>query len=294
MSTLHQWLNRVGSRGLMSTLIGVALLLGSIGGTKAAGLVIGEHAALPGSTVRIPVRLSDASGVAAAAVVVNFDPALVALTNVTLGGLGESFAMEQCVEEGRVCLALVRDEALAGGAGTLVYLHFKVNAGAVPGMTGQFAIADRGVSGQHAVNFSWAGGALSQSNGVLRVVSLAQDTDGDAMPDWWEETFFEDPTGAAPTGDDDGDGQTNAAEFRAGTSPTNPTEFLRITSVEGGPPFVVEFLTVLGKTYRIEYSGDLDDWFPLATGVPGTGGLVQVPDGGASGETQRFYRIEVE
>ncbi len=294
MSTLYQWLNRRGVRGLATMLAGAAVLLGSVGGTGAAGLVIGEHAALPGSTVRMPVQLSDATGVASVAVVVNFDPALVALTNVTLGGLGSSFAMEQCTEEGRVCLALVRDEALAGGAGTLVYLHFKVNSGAVPGMTGQFAIADRGVSGQHAVNMSWGGGTVSQSNGVLRVVSLVQDTDGDGMPDWWEETFFGNPTGALATSDDDGDGQTNAAEFRAGTSPTNPAEFLRITSVEGGPPFVVEFSTVLGKTYRVEYSDDLDGWFPLASGVPGTGGLVQVPDGGASGETKRFYQIKLE
>jgi hypothetical protein len=102
------------------------------------------------------------------------------------------------------------------------------------------------------------------------------------MPEWWEETFFENPTSALAANDDDGDGQTNAAKFRVGTSPTNPNEYLRITSVAGGPPFVVEFPTVLGKTFRVEYSDDPAEWFPLATGVAGTSGLVQVPDGGAS------------
>lgn len=47
------------------------------------------------------------------------------------------------------------------------------------------------------------------------------DHDADGMPDWWEMYHFGD-TGALPSGDADGDGLSNAAEFAAGLSPSDP------------------------------------------------------------------------
>ena len=148
-------------------------------------------------------------------------------------------------------------------------------------------------SGLHAVNFSWGGVTVGQSNGVLRVVSSTQDTDANGLPDLWEETFFERATGTNPQGDDDGDGQSNYAEFRAGTDPRNASDYLRISDVSVGPPFRVEFPTVIGKTYRAEYSSDLNQWFTLASGVSGTGATEQVSDAASGNTPWRFYRIEI-
>ncbi len=222
------------------------------------------------------------------------DPTIVSLTNVSAGGLGQSFNMETNLEEGRICVALVRDEALGGGAGTLFYLDCWLNPGTVPGMSSLFAIADRSLSGLHAVNFSWGGATVGQSNGVLRVVTASQDTDANGLPDWWEEAYFDRATGTNPQGDDDGDGQSNYAEFRAGTDPRNASDYLRISGVSVGPPFRIEFPTVIGKTYRIEYSGDLTQWLTLASGISGTGATEQVSDSASGNTPRRFYRIVVE
>jgi hypothetical protein len=45
------------------------------------------------------------------------------------------------------------------------------------------------------------------------------DTDGDDLPDWWEQMYFGDPVSADPGADPDGDGRTNLAEFEADTDP---------------------------------------------------------------------------
>ena len=157
----------------LSTALAVALWAWVTVSTAHAtrSLVIGEHAAMPAGAVQVPVTMTDAAGVAAVSFIVNFDPDLLALSKVTTGGLGAAFTLEYKLEEGRVIVALVRDEALASGAGTLAYLDFAVNAGAVAGMTSPLAIADGTASGQHAVDLAWSQ-SVGHSNGVVRVVSL--------------------------------------------------------------------------------------------------------------------------
>ena len=45
------------------------------------------------------------------------------------------------------------------------------------------------------------------------------DSDGDGLPDWWEQLHFGDPLAADPLGDDDGDGRTNLDEYARGANP---------------------------------------------------------------------------
>jgi|GEM_PF-1458864 len=273
--------------------VAFALALAAMVSTSQAEeiLAIGEHAALPAGNVRVPVLMADATGVATTAFIVNFDPDLLALTDVTTGGLGANFALEYKLEEGRVAVALVRDEALAAGAGTLVYLHFTVNSGAVPGMTTPLAIADGSASGQHAVDLAWRQSVV-HSNGVVHVVALTQDSDGDGLPDWWEELYFEGPTRANAALDTDGDEMTNGQEYLAGTNPLDSGSVLRVASAAfEGAGFRITFPTVDGVVYRVLRSDDLVSWVAVGADMPGTGATEERIDPEANSALARYYRI---
>ena len=58
---------------------------------------------------------------------------------------------------------------------------------------------------------------------------------------------------------------------------------------------LVSFPTVVEKTYRLEYSGTLQNgsWTTVQDGIAGTGGTIQVTDTGGAAQPQRFYRIVV-
>ncbi len=56
-------------------------------------------------------------------------------------------------------------------------------------------------------------------------IEIGIDTDGDGLPDWWEEKYFGGPTAAVAHEDFDGDGFTNLEEYLAGTDPTDPTSY---------------------------------------------------------------------
>src|SRR5262249_494508 len=58
------------------------------------------------------------------------------------------------------------------------------------------------------------------------------DTDGDGLPNDWEQQYFGSTTAANPNDDSDGDGMTNYAEFVCGTNPTDPTD--RLTPTNAG------------------------------------------------------------
>ncbi len=91
--------------------------------------------------------------------------------------------------------------------------------------------------------------------------------------------------------DTDGDGFTDWHEYLAGTNPTNSASVLRLLSTQSG---VVQFNSVTGRTYRIEYKNDLKDtsWQFLLT-TNGTGNSIQLADPDAATLTQRFYRIRL-
>ena len=63
------------------------------------------------------------------------------------------------------------------------------------------------------------------------VVSLAgPDSDGDGLDDDWEVAYFNDLSRDG-TGDFDGDGASDAQEFRAGTDPTNAGSVFRVLTL---------------------------------------------------------------
>jgi hypothetical protein len=112
-----------------------------------------------------------------------------------------------------------------------------------------------------------SGGSLTTTDGyarftvhytsatTLRLTGLViVDSDGDGLPDWWEDRFGLSKTNAADALLDlDGDGASNAAEFQAGTVPNNPNSVFRIVALarEGGNVRLT-WTTVGGKSYRVQ------------------------------------------
>ncbi|BCU79451.1 autotransporter-associated beta strand repeat-containing protein [Luteolibacter sp. LG18] len=102
---------------------------------------------------------------------------------------------------------------------------------------------------------------------------------------------------AADQADPDGDGWNNAQEFAASTDPNNPASHLAISSLEtGAQDAVILFTTVIGKTYRVEYSETLevDSWTAVQDHIAGTGGTMAVSDTGGGNRPKRFYRVVVQ
>ncbi len=93
------------------------------------------------------------------------------------------------------------------------------------------------------------------------------------------------------TADSDGDGFTDWQEILAGTNPTNAASALRITEPQPG---LVQFDSVTGRTYQIEYKNDLTDpsWLPLVA-TNGTGAAIQIADPDAATVPRRFYRVRL-
>jgi len=56
----------------------------------------------------------------------------------------------------------------------------------------------------------------------VQIKDYATDTDGDRLPDWWENKYFGDPVKAAPEDDPDSDKWNNLLEYIRGGNPLRP------------------------------------------------------------------------
>jgi uncharacterized repeat protein (TIGR01451 family) len=130
---------------------------------------------------------------------------------------------------------------------------------------------------------------------VTTAVNAALDTDGDGMPDWWEEEHFGGPTNAVAGSDADGDGITDDGEYLADTNPHDNDSFLFIEDVTRVPaPVKIEWPTSPVRKYRIQTTEHLTGgtWSNLASGIQGDGGVQSVTD--TNPPSSRHYRIGSE
>jgi subtilisin family serine protease len=123
------------------------------------------------------------------------------------------------------------------------------------------------------------------------------DTDGNGLPDWWEQEYFGHLTGTDPNADPDHDGMNNLAEWIAGTDPTNAASNLRL-SVESADAngVVLNWPSVAGKTYWLERATNLQAGFDstVATNIAATAPTNTQSDTTILPGTARFYRVGVE
>ncbi|MGZ5569127.1 MAG: TIGR02597 family protein, partial [Limisphaerales bacterium] len=149
---------------------------------------------LAGGTVAVPVVVTNAAGLASAAVTINYDLQVLAFDSVTSGNLAQNYSMQySSTAEGTIKIAAVLSTAAPSGNGTLAILHFHGNSGAVPGLLSLVTLADRTLGGQYGRDLAWSQ-TISHVDGSVTVVSSTQDSNNNGYPDWYEEANFGGPT----------------------------------------------------------------------------------------------------
>jgi hypothetical protein len=101
----------------------------------------------------------------------------------------------------------------------------------------------------------------------------------------------------AELSDPDGDGVPTWMEYRANTDPRDPSSRFMVRSVARTGPggrFQITFTTSPDRTYRVEWSSDLQIWQTLQDNLPGTGAEQTVTDGhNPAIDRVLFYRVAV-
>jgi hypothetical protein len=140
---------------------------------------------------------------------------------------------------------------------------------------------------------------------ILRLTNLViVDTDGDGMPDWWEDAYsFQKLNSEDGLLDRDGDGASNRDEFLAGTSPISAASVFRIVGVQETNANVrISWTTVGGKSYRVQtnaptangFTNAFVDFSPVIT-APGAGEATTnfLFNGRTTNSPSGYYRIRV-
>jgi uncharacterized membrane protein len=134
--------------------------------------------------------------------------------------------------------------------------------------------------------------SLEQGGVELRSIPVADSFFKRAIGEWGANNAVGTTVGT----DSDKDGSSDLAEYLAGTDPKSQLSKFSVREIQrpGGAVTRIQWATVRGIRYRVTTSTDLGNWsLVVGSESEGTGAIEEIDISGTSGETKRFYRVEI-
>ena len=181
----------------------------------------------------------------------------------------------------------------------ILYLLFALASGALAAIDSGGGLSDLGTG----INHSSIGAPLATGGSVVGLIEILYppapaldpeaDTDGDGLPDSWEDEHFGNLTATA-TADSDGDGTTNLMEYLAGTNPSSAASVFSPTSHLADGNLVLTVPTVSGRSYRVWGTANLQGSWTQHDTLSGDGSSVAWEYLMSQSATGRYFlKIEI-
>ncbi len=174
---------------------------------------------------------------------------------------------------------------------TISYLWSFGDGGSSTSALARHAYATNGVYGWQLI--ASAAGLSVTNSGSVTTGNVQLDSDGDGIEDDWEWIHFQTLETATAISDADHDGQSDRAEYLAGTDPADAGSKLEITGIAGG---LVRWSSTPNRAYSVHSTTSLvhQAFAPLATGQAATPPENSFTDPAAATEMKKFYRIRLD
>jgi len=183
----------------------------------------------------------------------------------------------------------------ASGTAPLRY-QWRFNGTNLPGATNAtltFVSAQSAHAGSYAVVITNVAGSVTSLVATLTVSTV--DTDGDGLPDVWEDAHGLNKLVNDAALDVDGDGASNLSEFLSGTNPRDSASVLRLEALRltgGLTKVVIMFQTLSNRTYSLLRTDTLPPTWSLSQSFAAspTNRMVWTTNAMA-GEAPGFFRV---